>query len=234
MVFALLLPGHRVAPSMVVPYKRMCCLAHIARSPGTAQIVTQAIWEQTVQPKGTGPLGRALQEFRRLGWRTLRGWWSWSMPRTGISVHLVHASKEYVEHLFRESLREHHLEALEKRRPRLFGGMGAWIDRELTLSKLARCATELDRSMLRGVMAGALWTADRAHRRGLRQDDKCPYCSKGSREDEDHLLWWCKAWKSAREPLLPELMLLARDQVASSSHFIKSLDQVTSSRDLMK
>ena len=60
-----------------------------------------------------------------------------------------------------------------------------------------------------GVMAGALWTADRAHRRGLRQDGNCPYCSKGTREDEDHLLWWCAAWKSAREPFLPELMLLA-------------------------
>ena len=210
MVFALLLPGHRVAPSMVVPYKRMCWLANIARVPGTAQVITQAVWEHTEEPKGTGPLGRALREFRRLGWRNLRGWWSWTMPRTGISVHLVHAAKEYVEHLFRESLREHHLEALEKRRPRLFGGMGAQIDRELTLSELERCATELDRSMLRGVMAGALWTADRAHQRGLRQDGNCPYCSKGTREDEDHLLWWCAAWKSAREPFLPELMLLAR------------------------
>ena len=47
----------------------------------------------------------------------------------GISVHLVRVSKEYVEHLFRESLREHHLEALEKRRPRIFGGMGASVDR---------------------------------------------------------------------------------------------------------
>ena len=209
-VFALLLPGHRVAPSMVVPYKRMCWLANIARVPGTAQVITQAVWEHTEEPKGTGPLGRALREFRRLGWRNQRGWWSWTMPRTGISVHLVHAAKEYVEHLFRESLREHHLEALEKRRPRLFGGMGARIDRELTLSELARCATELDRSMLRGVMAGALWTADKAHRRGMRQDGNCPYCSKGTREDEDHLLWWCAAWKSAREPFLPELMLLAR------------------------
>ena len=101
-VFALLLPGHRVAPSMVVPYKRMCWLAHIARVPGTVQIVTQAVWEHTEEPKGTGPLGRALREFRRLGWRNQRGWWSWTMPRTGISVHLVHAPKEYVEHLVLE------------------------------------------------------------------------------------------------------------------------------------
>ena len=47
------------------------------------------------------------------------------MLRTGISVHLVHASKEYVEHLFRECLRDYHLGALEKRRPTIFGGMGA-------------------------------------------------------------------------------------------------------------
>ena len=125
-------------------------------------------------------------------------------------MHLVHASKEYVEHLFRESVRQHHVEAPEKRRPRLFGGMEAWIDREPTLSELARCATELDRSMLRGLMAEALWTADRAHQRCVRQDGKCPHCSTGSQEDEDHLLWWCTAWKSTREPFLPELMLLAR------------------------
>ena len=105
------------------------------------------------------------------------------------------------------------MEALEKRRPRVFGGIGTRLDRELTLSELVCCATELDKSVLRGAMAGALWTADRAHRRGLRQDDRCPYCDKGSWEDEDHLLWCCAAWKSVRGPLkefLPELMLLAR------------------------
>ena len=125
-------------------------------------------------------------------------------------MHFVDASKEYVERLFRESPREHHLEALQKRRPRVLGCMGARLDRDPTMSELARCATELDKSLLRGVMAGALWTADRAHRRGLRQGDRCSYCDKGSREDEDHLLWWCAAWKSARDPFLPEVMLLAR------------------------
>ena len=65
--FALLLPWHKVAPSMVVPYKRMCRLAQIARSPGTAQTVTQAIWEHTERPKAIELLGRALHEFRRLG-----------------------------------------------------------------------------------------------------------------------------------------------------------------------
>ena len=99
---------------------------------------------------------------------------------------------------------------MEKRRPRIFGGMGACLDRDLTLSELAQCATELDKSLLRGVLTGAMWTAERAHCRRLRQDDRCPYCSKGPREDEDHLLWWCEAWKAKRDPLFPEIMLLAR------------------------
>ena len=42
------------------------------------------------------------------------------MPRTGVKVHLVHVAKEYVEHLFPESLKEAKLAALEKRRPRTF------------------------------------------------------------------------------------------------------------------
>ena len=34
-VFTLLLPRHRVAPSMVIPYRRKCWLAQLARNPGT-------------------------------------------------------------------------------------------------------------------------------------------------------------------------------------------------------
>ena len=72
------------------------------------------------------------------------------------------------------------------------------------------CAEELDKSLLRGALAGALWTADRAYRRGLCEDDRCPYCDKGVREDESHLLWWCGAWKVAREPFLSNIMSLPR------------------------
>ena len=174
---------------------------HLARNPGTAQTVAQAMWEGTQSPKPIGPLGRALLEFIRLGWCNMRGWWQWSLPHSATVVHLVHAPKEYVEHLFREALRENQLTALEKRRPRTFGGMGARLDRMLTLSDIAACDTELDKSLLRGVMVGAIWTADRAHRRGLRPDGDCPYCPREVREDEDHLLWRCTAWKKVRDPL---------------------------------
>ena len=118
----------------------MSSLALLARSPGTAQTVAQAIWEGTQSQKPTGPLGRALHEFRRFGWHSMRGWRQWSLPHSGAVVHRLHAPKEYVEHLFREALRESQLTALEKRRPRTFGGMGggrapseawgaAWIGR---------------------------------------------------------------------------------------------------------
>ena len=181
---------------MLVAYKRMWWLAHIARSPGTAQTVTQA-W-------------CALHEFCKPGWRCLRGCWQWAMPRTGMAVHLVHVSKEYVEHLFRKWLRENQLVALEKRRPCTFGGMGARLNREVTLSKPAVCATHPDNSLLRGALVGAVCTADTAHGRGLHPNDCCPYYTKGIQEGEDHLPWWCDAWKAAKEPFLVDVMLLAR------------------------
>ena len=41
-------------------------------------------------------------------------------------------------------------------------------------------------------------------------DDRCPYYAQGVLEDEDHLLWWCTAWKATREPFLAEVMMLAK------------------------
>ena len=188
----------------------MFCLAHLACTQGTAQTVARAIWEETEPPKATGPFGRAMQELRKLGRCTARGWWHETPPGTKTTVHVVYADKGYVEHLFRESIGEHQLGTPDRRRPRSFGGMVARLDRDLTLLKLNLCATELDKSMLRGVLAAALWTADRVYRRGLRPDDRCPYYDQGVPEDEDHLLWWCEAWKSARAPFMAEVMLLAK------------------------
>ena len=106
--------------------------------------------------------------------------------------------------------RRQQLRKLEARRPRLFGGMDASIHRALTLAHTANCDHELDRALLRGVLAGALWTAVRAQARGLRPTNTCPFCSAGVPEDEEHLLWWCGAWAQAREPFLADIMLLAK------------------------
>ena len=72
-----------------------------------------------------------------------------------------------VEHILREELRKRELLRVEAKRPRLFAGMGGEIIRGLTLAYLSHCDTELDKALLRGALAGALWTAVRAHERGL-------------------------------------------------------------------
>ena len=91
-----------------------------------------------------------------------------------------------MEHVLRESLWETQLAALEKRRPRTFGGMGARLERTLMRSDITTFDTKLDKSLFPGVLVGAIWTGDRAHRRGLRRDDRCPYCPQGV-EDEEHV-----------------------------------------------
>ena len=74
-VFALLVPGHPVAPSMVVPYCGICWLARMARTTGTPQTIAQAVWEHRTTKKIQGPMGRALKELSRLGWQATCGWW---------------------------------------------------------------------------------------------------------------------------------------------------------------
>ena len=44
-----------------------------SRTQGTTQTVSHAIWEEMELPKATGPFGRAMQEFKKLGWRTAWG-----------------------------------------------------------------------------------------------------------------------------------------------------------------
>ena len=89
-------------------------------------------------------------------------------------------------------------------------GIGGSIHRGLTLAFLHNCPAELDKSILRGVLTGAIWTAVRANERGLRPTRACPYCEKQEPEDEEHLLWRCVVWKATRGPLITEILLLAK------------------------
>ena len=114
-VFALLVPGHRVAPTMVIPYRRMCWLARQARTRGMPQTIIQAIWEAVPTPKVTGPLGRALQEFRKLGWQPQTRWWKWTYPGAHAPLNLAPDSESSVEHIFREVLRKQQLHQQEAR-----------------------------------------------------------------------------------------------------------------------
>ena len=57
---------------------------------------------------------------------------------------------------------------------------------------------ELEKSLLRGLMAGALWTAARVSSHGMRTHSACPHCG-AAHEDEDHVVWECPNWERARE-----------------------------------
>ena len=83
-------------------------------------------------------------------------------------------AKEEVEHILGEELQKRELLRVEARRPRLFARMGGEINRDLTLAYLSHCDTELDKALLRGALTGALWTAVRAHERGLQPTRTCP------------------------------------------------------------
>ena len=187
-VFALLVPGHRVAPSMMVPYRRICWLARMARTRGTPQTIAQAVWEHRMTNSVQGPMGQALKELSRLGWQATCGWWQWTYPGALAPVNMALEFQEAVEHVVREELRKRELLRVEHRRPRLFAGIGGSIHRGLTLAYLHTCTAELDKSILRGALTKAIWTAVRANERGLRPTRVCPYCDKQEPEDEEHLL----------------------------------------------
>ena len=51
--------------------------AHHGRSvpENVPQTIIQAVWEAVATLNVTGPLGRARQEFRKMRWQLLLGWW---------------------------------------------------------------------------------------------------------------------------------------------------------------
>ena len=79
-------------------------------------------------------------------------------------------------HVAREALRTRALQDLELRRPRQFEGVGEGVMKEPVNEYMQSCKTQVKMSLLLGVLTGALWTADRANRRGLRSGAACPYC----------------------------------------------------------
>ena len=65
--------------------------------------------------------------------------------------------------------------------------------RRLINASIASFTSELERTLLRTLLVGALWTAVRAYQRGLITSPLCPYC-KATYETEEHMLWHCTAW----------------------------------------
>ena len=74
----------------------------------------------------------------------------------------MQAPLRQLRHRVRDSLRCHSARQLEARRPVTFGGLGDGAD-----------ATELEKSLLRRLLAGAMWTAARVSGHGVRANAAC-------------------------------------------------------------
>ena len=90
------------------------------------------------------------------------------------------------------------------RRPVTFGGLGDGADGPACRAALRAASTELEKSLLCGLMAGAMWTVARVSGHGMRTNYACSHCG-AAHEDKAHVLWECPEWDDARETWLPWL-----------------------------
>ena len=152
--FTLLCKRHRIAPTLVLKYHRILWLAQLCRTRGAGQITAQAIWETARNHKGSGPLRRAIHTAHKCGWVATEGRWGWTGPGRNDPL-LLYGDKNTVKHEVREPLRSQMLDTLVQRRPRLFAGVHYATRRRLVQPSIATFATELQRSILRGILSGA-------------------------------------------------------------------------------
>ena len=112
-------------------------------------------------------------------------------------------------HRVRESQRFSALQALERRRPRTYGGLGGAVQRDAVRHALTVACNELELVLLRSQLAGATWTAARAHEHHIRTDPRCPHCGAPAETDE-HMPWACPSWEPARAAWRPLVEAAAR------------------------
>ena len=205
--FTLLCKGHRIAPTLVLKYHRILWLSQLCRTRGAGQITARAIWEMTTFHKGSGPYGRAMSTAHECGWVATQGWWGWKVPGRQEPL-LLYGDKNTIKHEVREQLRSQMQDSLVQRRPRLFAGAHYTTCRRLVQPSIASFATGLQRSILRGILSGATWTALRAYQRGMRATSTCPYCGNAP-ENEEHIFWQCSAWSTVRDTHLPGIRTAA-------------------------
>ena len=93
---------------------------------------------------------------------------------------------------------------LEARHPVTFGRLGDGADGLACRPAMQIASTELEKPLLRGLIAGALWTAARVSGHGMRTHSACPHYG-AAQEDKVHVLWDCPEWERARETWSPWL-----------------------------
>ena len=109
--------------------------------------------------------------------------------------------KQDPKHTTREQLRSQCINQPVSRRPRQFAGMDYASNRHLLRDCLDQIPWEQEKLLIRTLLTGALWTALRAHQRGMRDSPLCPYYKRAP-QTEEHALWHCPEWTLARDALL--------------------------------
>ena len=196
-IFTVLSKGHRVSPIMHTQYERLLWLSRLARRPGVTQVFAQAICESGGRPPGTGPVGRALRTAASLGWTLREGWWCRDISGQEHPLHFAQEPLRQLQHRVRHRLCCHPSRQLEAQRPVTFGGLGDGADGPACRAVLRAASMELEKSLLRGLLAGAMWTAARLSGHGTRANSACPHCG-AAHADEAHVPWECPEWGDAR------------------------------------
>ena len=147
-------------------------------------------------------MGGELRTAATLG-RSLRdGWWCLDVPGQERPLHFVQEPPRQIQHRVRDNLRCHCSRQLEAQRPVTFRGRGNGADGPACRAALGAASPELEKSLLRGVMAGAMWTVTRVSGHGMRTTSACPHCG-AAHEDEVHVLWECPQLESTRGTWCP-------------------------------
>ena len=143
-------------------------------------------------------------EVRKLGWTPTSGWWAWEVPDQEGEVHFMYHGPSEVGHVIRESMRWAALRALEQRRPWQYAGIGGGPNRFTLCRVMETFKSDKELDLARQILAGAVWTGERANKRGLAREEPCPHCGEVP-EDEEHIFWNCKRWEETREAWRPRV-----------------------------
>ena len=193
-VFIVLAPGHHISSVMHTRYELVLWMAPIARTPGTVQVLVQAIWESGRRPLTAGPFWRALHVVSLLGWQPLEGWWTWAVPGQTEPLHLVQEPMWQIQHMVRDSLRRHAMRGLETRCPATCADLRTGLMWGACRAVLRVASTKLEASLLWGLLARALWTAACVRGHIMQATSSC-LCCGSQHEDETHVLW---DWEATR------------------------------------
>ena len=154
------------------------------------------------RPPGTGPVGRALHAAGTMGCSPRDGWWCSYVPGQENPLHFVQEPHRQIQYRVRDNLRSHSSRQLEARHPVIFEGLGGGADGPTCRVALRTASAELEKSLLRGLMAAAVWTTARVSGHGTQTNCACPHCD-APHENEAHVPWDCPEWERPRETCHP-------------------------------